>query len=253
MQKKLNEFNIRTRKYSERYYTVLDYIKEKGHYVLLMYNSNKDVVMLCEKHGIYKPVNTDSIVRSRFCACNSCKNEDKNKVYLKENRLKQISEYFKLKYDYSLLPKHIKVNDIVCIICKDHGIFKKRFVDHARKDRPRGCPECNSQFYAFSKTQFTENCKRNNGGNGIFYVIRCYNDEDGEEFYKVGITSLSVANRYSLRKASMPYNYEIMNIIESDAETIWNVENLFLSVMRKNFKYSPNIYFSGSKYECLKF
>jgi hypothetical protein len=46
----------------------------------------------------------------------------------------------------------------------------------------------------------------------------------------------------------MPYNYNVLKIIEGDSDTIYNLE-IKLKNMNKNNKYIPLLNFNGSK-EC---
>ena len=124
-------------------------------------------------------------------------------------------------------------------------------VAHAVENR--GCPTCAIEYrknnLTFSKKNFRDVCLKNNNGLGIFYILRCFNKE--EEFYKVGITSRSIEQRYN-NKASMPYDYEIIQEITDVANNIYNLEKICIKILKK-YKYTPNIYFPGSKLECIKY
>ena len=79
-------------------------------------------------------------------------------------------------------------------------------------------------------------------------MIVCYNDN--ESFYKIGITSNSIKERYS-SKSSMPYNYNIIQEIQGNPEDIFRFER-FLHYLFFPYKYSPLIKFAGSAKECFK-
>lgn len=83
-------------------------------------------------------------------------------------------------------------------------------------------------------------------GLGILYVIKCFNNF--EIFYKIGITSRSVRQRYPTSE-TMPYNYEIIQEIQDIPENIYNLE-IQLKRLLKQFHYIPQVYFRGSKTEC---
>ena len=71
-----------------------------------------------------------------------------------------------------------------------------------------------------------------------------------KNFINYGITSRSIQTRYNTKK-SMPYNYEIIQEIHSDTNSIWELEK-YLKQYIKNKKliYKPLIQFSGNLTEC---
>ena len=69
-----------------------------------------------------------------------------------------------------------------------------------------------------------------------------------KHFINYGITSNTVKRRYDSKK-NMPYMYEVIREIKGDAETIFNLE-LKNKQLIKDYKYSPQIGFGGSVYEC---
>lgn len=85
-----------------------------------------------------------------------------------------------------------------------------------------------------------------NGGQAIFYVLRCY-DKD-EEFFKVGITVNHILTRYGSVKA-MPYSWEILLELPASAEETYDMEVKYKREMEQ-FQYTPSIPFNGSKTEC---
>lgn len=107
--------------------------------------------------------------------------------------------------------------------------------------------------FGFSRSEFIEVCERNNNGKGILYLIRCWMGD--EIFYKIGITSLSVEERYNHDGSSpigrMPYFYKLVWKIEEDASEIWDLELQFKRNI-KDTKYQPEIKFGGSVKECFK-
>ena len=99
----------------------------------------------------------------------------------------------------------------------------------------------------YKRNRFIEACKRNNDGKGILYLIKCW--DKNEMFYKIGITSRSVAQRYA-GKWDMPYNYEIIWTIEGDPGKIWGMEKRIIKET-KRIRYQPNTRFDGIT-ECFK-
>lgn len=77
------------------------------------------------------------------------------------------------------------------------------------------------------------------------YIIKCWNDN--ERFYKIGRTFTTLENRFK-SKRKMPYNYEVIKIIENTAENIFKLETEYKN-KHKNFNYTPSLCFGG-KCEC---
>ena len=48
----------------------------------------------------------------------------------------------------------------------------------------------------------------------------------------------------------MPYNYQLLKVIEGDAEFIWNLELDIRRRFKNTYSYIPSIYFKGQG-ECL--
>lgn len=85
-----------------------------------------------------------------------------------------------------------------------------------------------------------------NGGQPIFYVLKCWNEE--EQFYKIGISTNHILTRYATPRA-MPYDYLILYEYPAEPEPIYDLEVAFKTEM-ESFHYQPKILFNGSKTEC---
>lgn len=83
------------------------------------------------------------------------------------------------RYDYSLV-EYVTNRKKVKIICPDHGLFLQAPNDHL--DQGTGCPDC-------AKTGF------NPSEPGLLYYLAITTD-DGDTRYKIGITNLSVEERF---------------------------------------------------------
>ena len=144
------------------------------------------------------------------------------------------------KFDYSLV-KYKSEKSKVDVICKKHGIVSQTAVGH--KLSKHGCPLCAGELKGYSKNDFV---KMAGGRECTLYTIKCQGGD--EEFYKIGITSNLVKERFDHKKA-MPYEYAIVDEIKScDAAFIWEEEKRLHS-KHKKFKYKPKTYFAGST-EC---
>lgn len=170
------------------------------------------------------------------------------------------NEYFKNKiikvYDDILDLSKVQYTEChsdIKIICSTHGEFE---IDpmYLISDKKPGCIKCK---------KLKGNNTKNNGGWSVkdwwykadksekfesfkIYILRCWNNE--EEFYKIGRTFTTIKYRFS-GKVSMPYNYEVIQIRESeDAHKIYCLEKAF-KYYNKEYKHNPKISFNG-KEEC---
>jgi hypothetical protein len=164
-----------------------------------------------------------------------------------KNRIKKVygDELDLSKVNYKSSHLDIKVT------CKIHGDFEIDPQYLIGKRRP-GCINCKKK---------EENNTKNNGGWGIgnwisksteskkfdsfkFYIIKCSNEN--EEFYKIGRTFSTIYDRFC---SNIPYNYEIIQIRESeDGHKIYCLEKTFKRINKDN-KYTPKLDFHG-KQEC---
>ena len=79
------------------------------------------------------------------------------------------------------------------------------------------------------------------------YIIKCFNEN--ETFYKIGITSKSIEERFN-SISKMPYTYEVVQKILDIPNIIYELEHI-LHRLYKPFKYTPVTNFKGNS-ECFK-
>jgi len=95
----------------------------------------------------------------------------------------------------------------------------------------------------WSRSSFIEKCEKNNNGKGILYLIKCW--KDNEMFYKIGITSRSIRERYGHNgrkpSKSFPYFYEIIWNLKGCGGQIWDMEN-WSKKETKDIRYQPEIW-----------
>lgn len=128
----------------------------------------------------------------------------------------------------------------VKIICKKHNSAFVQTPAHHLSGK-NGCVTCKNKGYMWGRDDFItayghKDC--------IFYVLECFNDN--ELFYKIGITSKSVRQRY--HRHNMPYEYRIILEYKDTAESIWDLECHFKELFKSNY-YKPNMKFAGSSTE----
>lgn len=144
-------------------------------------------------------------------------------------------------YSYTKVKYKLK-DDKVVIGCREHGDFKQSANNHVRG---QGCPKCSNKYQGYNKTNFKNACDKNNNGNGLMYVIKC--QEGDEEFYKIGVTSRSVSDRFC-SVVEMPYKYSEVYLIENTASYIFDIERRCHSLLSDS-RYKPLIPFDGQT-EC---
>lgn len=196
-------------------------------------NMNTNIIIICKNNHEFKQTPYHHLQGRGCMLCNNrevLKHNDKSFIKKSEN----IHNNY---YGYSLV-EYINNNTKVKIICPEHGIFEQLPRSHLSG---RGCKKC-SYKGTYSKELFIKNFKHKKC---IFYILKCFNET--EEFYKIGITSNTIQQRY-LGKLKMPYNFEIIREIKDSAEIVWNTE--FELKTKLTQKYTPKIEFGGYLTEC---
>jgi len=217
---------------------------DKYDYSLVDYKTmHHKVIIICRKHGKFLQEPNQHFRKG--CDCRKCI-IDKIKISLKGNTkdfIEKANKIHNFKYDYSKTEYGNNAYDKLTITCKEHGDFET--IPNRHLNGKVGCPDCGNKSHGWTKTSWGNAC---NGKIAIFYIIKCWNEE--EEFYKFGITCISIVNRYGYF-SKMPYNWEVIKSIESeDWENIYDLERKFKKE-NKNDKYIPKIYFAGFS-ECIK-
>lgn len=172
--------------------------------------------------------------------CIKCKHSEFVKTYTDKLSLKHNNSYT---YDLSSCNN---TTDYAIITCKIHGDFKQQIKNHLNG---QGCKLCADNIKSYSIEKFTELCNLKNNGLGVFYIIKCFNED--EEFYKYGITSKTTKLRYKTKR-DMPYNYEIIHEHSFNAPDVYKFEQI-IKKLCKDYKYTPKLKFNGSSTECVKF
>lgn len=139
--------------------------------------------------------------------------------------------------DYKTTHTHVKIK------CKKHNnIFTQTPTHHL--NGKNGCELCKNKGLVWSKEDFVN---MYNHKACIFYVIKCFNEN--ESFYKLGITSRTVKQRYT--KHNLPYQYTTVLEHIDTAENVWDLEYMFKQKF-KEFYYKPIENFKGSSTETFK-
>lgn len=199
--------------------------------VLGEYKTAKTKILVIDKLGIKYKVTPDKLLQGTNFTSNSA--VDKNEYFILKAQKRHNN-----KYDYSK-SNFTNIKNKVIIICKHHGEFEQSADSHLQGS---GCVKCGN-YFGFTRTQFINLCRNNPNRTPLVYIVKCYNEN--ESFIKIGLTSLSVFDRFNY---NIPYEYKILNTLKGTPTYIFNKEKE-LHKKYKEFKYKPLITFSGSS-EC---
>lgn len=148
--------------------------------------SSKKIEVSCRIHGKEFKITAGNFIKGNG-GCKECAKKSPNlyqNIRSKEcanNFIERASAKHNHKYDYSKC-EYINSSKKVIIICKDHGEFLQIPSDHLRNG---GCSAC-------SKSGFSELKP------GTLYYVKIFTEIG--IFYKIGITNLSVKDRFKKHK-----------------------------------------------------
>lgn len=170
-----------------------------------------------------------------------CRNCAGTRPVTQDEFIAQAKERHGNRFDYSQVDL-INKSEPVKIVCGLHGLFEQRPYSHLVGG---GCPKCSQALRGYNRSNFVDQCNKNNDGKGTLYVIKC--KKDNEFFYKIGITSKSVRRRF-YNSRLMPYDYEAVYLVVDEPEYIYDLENKLHSLLTEH-NYEPLLAFSGQT-EC---
>lgn len=206
-------------------------------YDKVMYKSmHSKVIITCNFHGDFLQ---EPNQHREGHGCKKCA------VLIQKNKQKDTTEGFIAKakningehYDYSKTIYGKNAHEKVTIICPYHGEFTQSPNAHLAG---RKCKLC-TRGSGWTRSGWVRSCKDKTAK---LYIVKCYNEE--EVFYKIGITNQDSVDLRFKYKSLMPYQYEILKIIE-DKDNPVNIYNLERSLhkLHGKLKYQPKIYFGG--------
>jgi len=130
--------------------------------------------------------------------------------------------------------KHAQRAIFECPICKKHW---ESLIGNIQAGHTKSCCKVKR---GWSRSQW-----KRLASTAYLYKVRLYNDT--ETFIKIGITTRNPKKRMTY----IPYNYEIIKIIEGESGYIYDLENKTKRLFKK-YKYKPLINFKGET-ECYIF
>lgn len=211
---------------------------EKYDYSLLeQFNYSFKGKFICKRHGIFKQTIKNHLESNGCPQCGKEISKNKNSRVEKHfnNILKNCPKIYELNVDKKDLPTN--QSDKIKCKCKYHGIFYKSICE---LKKGYYCQKC--RFKGYSKTEFVNFCKNRGKEKAIIYLIKIFDEK--EVFYKIGITSNTIKERFRKLNFKTGYNYEIINFKEDKPSKIWDMENKNKKKLKK-YRYSPDNYFEG--------
>jgi len=146
-------------------------------------------------------------------------------------------------YDYSKTIYKAAIQKVI-ITCNTHGDFL--VTPHNHLSGKTGCPTC-GKTQRWSYSEWEKVGKKSKHFTGFkLYIVRCYNVNTKESFYKIGKTYRNIGIRFY----DIPYEYEVILVKEGSALFISQLEQKIHNKLKK-YKYTPTKIFTGST-ECFK-
>ena len=220
--------------------------EDRYDYSLMKYVNNRTKIKIkCNECSNVFKMQPDAHKSGQKCPKCAKKLQGKWGIRSKEELLNAFNKVHKNKFIYDL-SNYIDSSSKIDVICPIHGNFKTTSAMHMTG---RDCYLCSRELTGWSKSRWLKaGSKSRNFDLFKVYFIRCWNEN--ESFYKIGRTFQKISKRFHC-KTDMPYNYELLKIIESNnGEKIYNLEyELHRLHNKNNLKYMPEIYFPGM-FEC---
>lgn len=207
------------------------------------YVNKKTDIIVCDEFGIEYKTKPNDLLRGTNPSLKSAINPNKGF----ELKAKVVHGDI---YDYSLVV-YKDSRKPVCIICKKHGEFNQKPIDHLRKS---GCPKCGldrtltnltTNHIGWTLEKWKRIGERKNG-NPSLYIIKVF--DEYESFIKIGRTYNGVNNRFKNNSWKLPYCFEVIKIIKGSYEDVFAQEIKMIKDFSK-YKYLPNKNFNG-RTEC---
>lgn len=207
--------------------------KKYGYELVDYKTSHEKVKIVCSDHGVFEQASSSHLAGNGCPKCSSSYQPSTIEI------IEQFKSIHFDRYDYSKVDYRGAFMDVE-IICKTHGSFMQVAKTHKNGS---GCPAC-AITIGHTKNSYLDYCNETDG-NTHLYLIECKGN--CEKFYKVGIAKKGAENRFDSRR-KLPYDFKIIKEVYGPAGLIWDLEKSIHRLM-SNFKYNPNIEFSG-KTEC---
>ena len=177
--------------------------------------------------------------------CSKCANENKP---IKNDFIER-AKALELPIDYSKVNYVNMITDVTlkCMVCSHEWNCRPTY----HLSYQTGCIMCaRKNGVGWTLDSFKRLCTDNKA---TIYLLKMYNDERNETFYKIGITSNTVKQRYSDKTKLKDYEYTILYQATTSVDIIWDKESTIKRYIKtEKLLYNPIIKFGGSTNECFQ-
>lgn len=197
------------------------------------------IKIICPIHGEF---NQKLEAHLNGHGCSKCANSNKP---IRQDFIER-AKALNLNINYSKV-NYVNMDTKVTLVCNSCNLeWDTKPASHI--SYKTGCPKCRYSKVGWNKQKFVERCE---GELGILYLIKMYTEN--EEFYKIGITSTSVKQRYSDVSKTNCYSYDILLEIKTLPHIVFDKEKTIKThIKNANMHYKPQHKFGGSFSECFK-
>lgn len=161
--------------------------------------------------------------------CPSCARNKKLTIQIAKQRLKSINENI-------IILNEEYINSSSKLKCRCLECNKEWEVKWSHLNAGHGCPVCNKGLVNEKRRE--ENKEKWSKISAKLYIVKVY--DENEEFIKVGITR----HELKLRFKDLPYNFEVVKIIEGNLYEVSCIEHDFFKKFNQ-YSYEPKKYFAG--------
>lgn len=199
----------------------------------LVVDSKTKVRIVCPRHGMFNQTPNQHLAGA---GCPKCRNEGN------ANRQRQPVEQFVRraqgvhgdKYDYARVDYRSARKQIV-IVCPIHGAFNQTPDMHLKS----GCRRCADDALpgAYTEKRFSDDAKLGDSIGTIYYAQ--FTADDGEAFYKVGISRNTAIKRFAGYGGSYGYQLHLLKAARMPLRDAFGLEQKILGEFGAAHGYTP--------------
>lgn len=187
-------------------------------------NTTRSLIKItCPHHGSFYNTVHNHLISGTGCPKCGLEQRNKSKTRNYDVVIKQLQEKHNYLYEYPEYNRGSYYNkkSIIDIICKSHGLFKKKTQKHLGG---QGCFQCRVEEMIRENILvggYSEDLFRNKPEMKDLPAILYYLEINNGDFFKVGITRTSVSNRVSGLRAKSAGEMKDVKIIRSLPSTLY--------------------------------
>lgn len=188
----------------------------------------KTIKVTCPCHGEFLTSMASFLNKTTSTGCYKCGREQLKKKVTQsyDDVIQQFNEKFNFEYDYPESNREIYINkkSIIDIICKNHGPFKKKAQKHLIG---QGCFHCRVDEMIRDNILvggYSEDLFKNKPELKEYPAFLYYLSVNNGQYYKIGISRVSINNRIRNIEGKAKRNGENINIelVKSWGDSLYN-------------------------------